>query len=202
MNKVYAGVVKDDLTDQDYMDMLAELRQTHTYRQLVDLLGSRYSPAYWSKIERGQAPLTSEARAELRAVFGRAVLPVRPTAQEAVAGVAPDAAILYVAADDAADVNRLILVGGSEYLSLFVNGSASGLRFAPDGGVTQAMRTHHTTEAKPSELGGSVRRTRRLVRPVASAHQEERRVSLSASWKEVIEAGLSSLERSSQCDKH
>lgn len=193
MTKVYAGVVKDDLTEQDYMDMLTELRQAHTYRQLVDLLGSQYSPAYWSKIERGQAPLTDTARAELRAVFGKAVRFVRPTVQQAVADVAPEAAILYVAADNAADVNRLILVGGSDHLSLFVNGDANGLRIAPDGNVASVQRVAQPEAA----CGGAVaalRRGRRLVRPVASAQQEERRAALRASWRSIIDAGLDALE--------
>ena len=42
---------------------------------------------------------------------------------------------------------------------------------------------------------GGGRKRRKLVRPVATETQNSRRIALGAGWREIIEAGLSALER-------
>jgi len=42
---------------------------------------------------------------------------------------------------------------------------------------------------------GGGRKRRKLVRPVADETQNSRRIALGAGWREIIEAGLSALER-------
>lgn len=193
---VHAGNTEDDLTEEDYRDMLAELRDKFTFAQLSTVCGLRYSGAYWSKLDRGLSPFTREVRAELRRVHHIALL--RPTAQEAVAGVPADAAVICIAHDDSSQVNRVILIGGQEDVSVFHNGSLPGWRLAPDGGVTEVTRAQERTNGtgctNDTMLPIVAQRRRRLIRPVAVPAQEARRAALGVGWKDVIEAGLRMLE--------
>ena len=110
----------DDLPDGDYREIYDELRSKCSLRAFADFIGSQYSFAWWSKYERGEAPLTRQARAELRRIVGLPALP--PTVGEAVAPVDPDATV-YRIGDQTPD--RLILLGGDchEPLTLRVNGA-------------------------------------------------------------------------------
>jgi len=206
-HRVVAGEC-DDLTEEDYKDMLAELRGKFTFAQLAEICGLRFSGAYWSKVERGQAPFSREVREELRRVHG--LLPLRQTAQDAVAGVPANATVLHIAHDDPGEVNRLVLVGGNDDLSIFCNGDGAGLRLSPEGRVTEVIRAQehgdgHTALdcthcgstsvlGRPGAFVGRPVRQRRLVRPVAAPSQEARRSALGVAWKSVIDAGLAALE--------
>ena len=64
---VTQNATHDDLTDSDYAEIFAELRQQHSLAQLCELLRSQYSRAMWNKYERGDGALTRPMRSELRA---------------------------------------------------------------------------------------------------------------------------------------
>lgn len=66
----------DDLSEQDYRDIYAEVRQKMTLRQFVSLAGQHYSIAWWSQFERGEKGLTYHARVALRQIVGLPELPV------------------------------------------------------------------------------------------------------------------------------
>jgi len=83
METLTKNAAVDSLSDQDYMEILEELLQTHTLRELADVLHSDYSFAYWSKVKRGESPLHRKGKNELRAAMKLPLLP--PTIIEAVA---------------------------------------------------------------------------------------------------------------------
>ena len=58
-----------------------------------------------------------------------------------------------------------------------------------DGPVVVLAATERVVKA------GGGRKRKRLVRPVADETQNSRRLALGAGWREIIEAGLSALER-------
>lgn len=202
---LHAGTVEDDLTLDDYRDILTELRTSYSLQGMVNLIGSRFTKAWWSKIERGQAPFSREVRRELRAMYK--ISKLRLTAQEAVEAVREDAAVLQIGAEDAAEVNRIVMVGGPDGVVIQKIGAGSPMRFDADGRVTPVTwpqeRTEDTT-ASDSTLGAveapqrpnSPQRKARpfMARPVANREQEDRRLELAVSWSKVIEAGLAALE--------
>lgn len=90
-----AGI--DDLTEQDYMDILEELLQTHTLRELTDVLHSEYSFAYWSKIRRGEGQLVRKGKNELRGAMKLPPLP--PTIEEATAQADPNSEVRRIGSE-------------------------------------------------------------------------------------------------------
>lgn len=202
---LHAGTVEDDLTIDDYRDILTELRTSYSLQGMVNLIGSRFTKAWWSKIERGQAPFTREVRRELRAMYNIATL--RRTAQEAVEAVREDAAVLQIGAEDAAEVNRIVMVGGPADVVIHKIGAGSSLRFGAGGQVTPVTWPQERTEDAPApdstligaeapQRPNSPQRKARpfMARPVANREQEDRRLELAVSWSKVIEAGLAALE--------
>ena len=177
---VTQNATHDDMTDTAYAEIFAELRQQHSLAQLCELLHSKYSRALWNKYERGDMQLTRQMRNELRAAVGLPVLP--PTVAEAAAAASPDAAVWQVGTGPA---EHVIMVASPEPLTLHVNGAVSAASgTAPcrqNGDVTEVTRTG--------------RKRRQYTRPVATVTQNSRRLALGAGWREIIEAGLSALER-------
>ena len=106
----------DSLTDADYGEIFAELRQQHSLAQLCELLQSKYSRALWNKYERGETTLTRTMRNELRRAVGLPLLP--PTVAEAAAAASPDAAVWQVGTGPA---EHVIMVASPEPLTLHVN---------------------------------------------------------------------------------
>lgn len=82
MNLITENAAQDDLSEQDYLDMLSELLQTYTLRQLVDVLHSDYTFGAWAKYKTGERPLPRDAKNELRAALKLPLLP--PTIEEAM----------------------------------------------------------------------------------------------------------------------
>lgn len=165
----------DNLTDSDYGEVFAELRQQHSLAQLCVLLRSKYSRALWNKYERSDMQLTRTMRNELRAAVGLPVLP--PTLEEVAATVNPDALVVKVGEEAP---HSVILVGTTKTALICVNG------------VIWAKDTTETLEASVTKVTRPLRR--RYVRPVASDAQEARRLALDVGWQEIIEAGLKALE--------
>jgi len=94
------ALANDPLSESDYRDIFAELRQQISLDKLVALVGSEYSKAQWSKYERGQAPLTVAMRNELRAAVGMNQLP--PSVQSALSDIDPNGTV-YKAGKTAPD---------------------------------------------------------------------------------------------------
>ena len=112
----------DELTAADYRDIYDELRHKMSLPQFVELLGSSYSIAWWSKYERGEtAQLTRTARQELRRAVGLAPLP--PTVAEAVASADPDATVYLVGATPA---DRLIMIAAAHHAPLTLRNRRRG----------------------------------------------------------------------------
>ena len=178
----------DDLSVADYRDIYDELRArdaaTGAYGvsldKFVTLVTSAYSKAQWSKYHNGETTLTRTMRNELRRAVGLPLLP--PTVAEAAAAASPDAAVWQVGTGPA---EHVIMVASPEPLTLHVNGAVSAASgTAPcrqNGDVTEVTRTG--------------RKRRQYTRPVATVTQNSRRLALGAGWREIIEAGLSALER-------
>jgi len=108
----------DQLSEQDYRDIYTEVRARMTLRAMIELVGSRYSPGWWSKYEHGEATLTRIARNELRRAVSLPQLP--PTLAEVIARADPDATVYQVGPEPA---RRIILVGQAGPVSLHLNGS-------------------------------------------------------------------------------
>jgi len=117
--------------------------------------------------------LSDDMKAELRRAVG---LPV--PVLEAVTIADPDAAVYRVGTETP---HTVIMVGTLTPVELRINGT-----------VTAMQADGHKMPAVPI---GMARRARMpVVRPVASKAQETRRERLQRSWRDVIEAGLKTLE--------
>jgi hypothetical protein len=119
----------DDLSDADYRDIYAELRQMdlpiklrRSLRQFAALVGEPPSIAYWSKYEGDpDMRLSRLARNRLRAAIGPSELP--PTVADAIAGIHPDAAVWRVGAPGPACV--VLLITDPDPVDLHVNHTVS-----------------------------------------------------------------------------
>ncbi len=172
---VTQNATHDSMTDADYSEVFAELREQHSLAQLCTLLRSKFSRAQWNKYERGETALSRTMRNELRAAVGLPVLP--PTLDEVAATVNPDALVVKVGSEAP---HSVILVGIAESLTIGVNGCIT------------ALYTTEPLEAPVTSVTRALRK--RYHRPVASEAQEARRVALDVSWQEIIQAGLTTLE--------
>jgi len=121
----------DELTEQDYRDIYAELRTKASLRRFAETIASGYSFAWWSKYERSQVTLTQQARSELRRAVGLAELPLPIGA--ALADVDPDATV-YQVGEGAAE--RVVLVSESGAITFRLNSHLQILDSAPEGHVT------------------------------------------------------------------
>lgn len=130
----------DELAPSDYRDIYDELRSKCPLRQFADAIHSAVSFAWWSKYERGDAPLTRDRRNELRQAVGLAPLP--PTVRDVLSAVPPAAAIHQIGVEPAA---RVVLVGSDapDHLTIVLNGSVAVLDQPVDCAVTPvtALRT-------------------------------------------------------------
>lgn len=173
VTKVTQDATLDDLSAIDYRDIFTELRQNLSLDKLIAQIGSAYSKAAWNRYEKGDYDLTRTMRNELRLAVGLPALP--ETVADAVASrTSPDASV-WVAGDGTA--GTVILVADGVKTTLHVNGVVSEV---------------HETPCNPSNSSATPRKP--LIRPVASKAQDERRKALKTSWRDVIEAGLKSLE--------
>lgn len=179
---VTRNATQDGLTAEDYRDIYRELRQFDEQAQkfaisldkFIKLIDSQYSKALWNQYDRGEKELNREQCNELRRAVGLTALP--PTVSEAIAAADPNAEVTKVGSNSVP--NRIILLANCEPVTLHING---GIRAEPPA-------PHVTAITRPT------RSARRLIRPVASIEQNERRMALLASWTEIINAGLKVLE--------
>ena len=109
----------DDLSLQDYADMVAELRQAMSFDKMIAALGSVYSKALWAKVADGATP-NREQRNELRRYFGKPALP--PTVAECTSQASPDAAV-WTVGEGVPDT--VVMVALSEPVTLRVNGTVT-----------------------------------------------------------------------------
>lgn len=156
----------DDLTDSDYHDIYVELRGQHTLREFAALSQTRYSIAWWSKIEHG-ADLTREARNDLRRAIGLPMLPL--TVAQATASATPGAVVYQVGSDPA---TRIILVGHPAPVTMRLNGK---LDVSEDLGQL-ALQSHVTEVTRP--------RNRRAISVPSELWQRlnEARQAAGATW--------------------
>jgi len=173
----------DDLSITDYRDMVQELRGSLSLEKLIAALGSQYSKPLWARVEKGEVPPNRNQRNELRRYYGMPLLP--PTVAEATAAASPDAAVWQVGDGPA---EHVIMVTTPEPITLHVNGAVS-VATAPQ----PAAPERHVTEVTRAR-----RNDRPCIRPVATPCQNSRRLALSASWRDVIDAGLAVLETAVQ----
>ena len=170
----------DNLSLSDYVDMVQDLRTTLSLEKLISVLGSQYSKPLWAKVEKGEVAPNRNQRNELRRYYGMPPLP--PTVAEATAAASPDAAVWQVGSGPA---EHVIMVTTPEPITLHVNGAVSVASAA-----AQQPASDHVTAVTRT---GPPRR--HYARPTATEAQNSRRLALSAQWREIIEAGLTALER-------
>jgi hypothetical protein len=198
---VTSNATQDNFTDQDYKDIFAELRQNLSLDKLIGVMQSQYSKAAWSRYERGDYELTRQMRCELRRAVSLPELP--PTITDAVANHAHADASVWLAGDGRA--KHVILVATSHDSTLHVN---SGVTVQPSIKCYPSNTPLDSTENRleyidtdlhgETKIGGSTafsRKRAKLVRPVASAEQNERRAALGVAWRDVIDAGLAALSQ-------
>jgi len=169
----------DDLSLTDYQDMVQDLRTTLSLDKLIVVLGSQYSKPLWARAEKGETPPNRNQRNELRRYYGMPELP--PTVAEATATASPDAAVWQVGEGPA---EHVIMVTTPEPITLHVNGAVA----------VASPTAHMPLDAHVTAVTRARRLRRHYARPTATAHQDERRAALGKSWREIIEAGLRSLE--------
>ena len=162
----------DEFSAGDYRDMVIELRQTYSLRQLDELVGSICSPALWAKVEHGESVANRAQRNALRKLFNKPPLP--PTVAECTATASPDAAV-WTVGEGVPDT--VVMVASDEPLTLRVNGTVTVMQETPVtpviSSVAQRKRQKHT-----------------YTRPCATEAQNRRKTALGVSWAEVIDAGL------------
>ena len=140
----------DDLSDTDYRDIYDEIRQldpvTGRYAvsldKFVEMIGSAYSKALWSKYHNGQADPNRVMRSELRAAVGLAPLP--PTVVDAAAAHL-DANAEVVAIGDGPG-HRCLIIAEAQPLLIGVNGSITA---HPAVSPHSAVVTGVTSRRKP-----------------------------------------------------
>ena len=146
ITRVSKDASQDNLTESDYRDIFAELRDGISLAKFCVLVSSSFSPATWNKWELGRLPLTRTMRQELRRGVSMVALP--PTLAECVANVDPDAEVVRVGEEP---VRFVILTGAVGRLSLRLNGSVTlaGDK-APEPLITSVIRAQGAKRDKPS----------------------------------------------------
>lgn len=163
----------DDLSAGDYRDIYDELRQDKSLGAVVEMLQSEFSRAMWHQYEKGERSLNRTMRNELRRAMGLPLLP--PTVAEATAQASPDAAVWSVGDG----VPEHVIMVSATPVTLHVNGA-----------VSTVLQTSNVTGVTRPFL-----RRKRYVRPCIPEHYAKRLAGLkTASWLDVVEAGLTALE--------
>jgi len=170
----------DNLSLQDYVDMVQDMRTTLSLDKLIAVLNSQYSKPLWSKVEKGEIAPNRAQRNELRRHYGMPLLP--PTVAEATAAASPDAAVWQVGEGVPSVV---IMVTEQEPITLYVNGSVSQVS------DNAAMPRNDRVTAVTSTEG---RKAYYAARAARRAAQNARREVLGVKWDDVTEAGLKALE--------
>jgi hypothetical protein len=156
VTQVTANATVDSLSDTDYADIYAELREQHTLRDFVLLAGSELSPAWWWQYEKGTKSLTRRARNDLRRAVGLAQLPP-PVADAVSAGTSPDAAVYRAGDDDQA--GRVLILATPGAVTVTWDGSAPQ--------VEQA-RQNATSANVTGVISSQVRKRAKYYRPCLS----------------------------------
>lgn len=111
----------DDLTETDYREIYAEVRQKMTLRQFVSLAGPHYSIAWWSQFERTEKGLTYHARVALRKIVGLPELP--PPVDVALAGAVDEDATICRIGDEQTPARRVLLISHPGSITVHWNGT-------------------------------------------------------------------------------
>ena len=169
----------DDLSRDDYRDMVVELRGMMSIDKMIAALDSKWSKPLWAKVEHGEIAANRSQRNELRRYFGKPPLP--PTVAESTATASPDAAVWQVGEGPA---EHVIMVTTPGPMILHVNGAVT------------VGSDNATMPCNPGDNAlGRVRRQRRYIaRPSVSEAQYSRYLALGAKWADVIDAGLAAME--------
>lgn len=171
---VTSNATKHPLKDQDYRDIFDELHDKGiSLDNIIELSGSIYSKAQWSKYARGLIPLNRTMKADLLRAVGEKPLPL--TVGEATATADPDAAVWMVGED----VPQHVIMVGQTPVTLHVNGD---VRI-----VEQSAPVTHGTRTR-----------KEYVRPCISLETAElvKAECWGCSWDDVIHAGIAAIVES------
>jgi len=172
----------DNLSLQDYQDMVIDLRTTLSLDKMIAVLSSQYSKPLWAKVQAGEVVPNRTMRNELRRHFKLPELP--PTVADACAAASPDAAVWQVGEGVPETV---IMLAGLEPVTLHVNGSVSV-------GDVDATMPRNGARTPLESTEGRERHIETRVRPSATPEQDLRRDALGVKWADVIEQGLAVME--------
>ncbi len=117
----------DDLSLNDYRDMVQELRQSMSLDKMIAALGSEFSKPLWADVEKGIKLPNRKQRNELRRLFNMPMLP--PTVADAVSVASPDASV-WMVGEGVPDT--VVMVAGHEPVTLHVNGSVETVSYFPE----------------------------------------------------------------------
>ncbi len=167
------SAAKSPQTDAEWRELYDDLKGALSLGDFQRKYGIGLSRAAWNKFERHLMALSDDMKAELRRAVG---LPM--TVAEATAQASPDAAVWQTGTGS---IDTIVLVAGTEPVTLHVNGAVT---------IAQETPTDERggTQEAPKRIRGIV------YRPCASQAQESRRMAIGATWRDVIESGLKTLE--------
>lgn len=169
----------DNLSAQDYRDMVQELRGTMSLDKMIAELGSVWSKPLWSQVEKGEKVANRSQRNELRRYYGMPELP--PTVAEATAQASPDAAVWRVG-DGVPE--HVIMVTDGPPVTLHVNGAVTA--------ATEVTDVPCNADYKRQDKRKRVQRY--IARPSVTEAQYGRFLALGCTWRDVIDAGLAAKE--------
>jgi hypothetical protein len=153
VTRITGDAGQDDLDDNDYREIYDELRQGHSLRNVVALVGV-LSPSWWMQYENGSKALTWTARCGLRRAVGLPMLPV--PVGEALKDVDPNAEVWKVGDDEHPD--RVLLIARPGAVTVHWNGDGP-VELSDDTTMPLYANVTGVTRAEPS--GGSITRRKR-----------------------------------------
>lgn len=159
--------------DIEWRALFDELKSGLSLGDFQRKCGIGLSRATWNKYERGIMALSDDMKTELRRAVG---LPV--PVLEAIAIADPNAAVYRVGPGAP---HTVVMVGTLTPVELRINGTVT------------ATEAHHA-ETPVVTRSEPLRHRAPVARPVASKQQDARREALQVAWRDVIEAGLKTLE--------
>ncbi len=120
---ITANATRDDLTDQDYIDIAIENADGKSWRKFAEFIGSAYSHTSWQNWTEGKKAMPRTAKNELRRLLRMPELV--PTVADALADVDPDAEILDVGSGEI--VHRVLKLRNRGAMTIYTNGTVSAL---------------------------------------------------------------------------
>jgi len=133
-----AAELAEDLTEDDYRCIYAELREKCSLRAFAEFISSAVSHAWWGRYENRLVQLHHDRRNELRRAVDLPDLPA--TVAQALGNVSPNAAVWALGEQPA---ERVVLVGGDapQRITMHLNGDVTVIEDAHVIGLTR-RKTH------------------------------------------------------------